>query len=96
MECAGQHQGEETVAAGGKGDRRGRVGATAEGKDEERGGGGGAAPRRREGDSGDRTKRGRKEERRTSGERIQLRSTPAAGRPVKRAVVVGSFPTSGA
>ena len=49
MECAGQHQGEETAAAGGKGDRRGRDRATAEGKDGGRGGGGGAAPRRRRG-----------------------------------------------
>ena len=96
MECAGQHQGEETAAAGGKGDRRGRDGATAEGKDGGRGGGGGAAPRRRGGDSGDRTKRGRKEGGRSSGARIQLRSTPAARRPVKRAVVMGSFSTSGA
>ena len=40
MECAGQHQGEEPAAAGGKGNRRGRDGVTAEGRDGGRGGGG--------------------------------------------------------
>ena len=60
MDCAGQHQGEETATAGVKGDRRGREGATAGGREEGRGGGGGAAPRHRGGDSGDRTKEGRK------------------------------------
>ena len=71
MECPGQHQGEETAAAGGKGDRRDRDGATAEGMDRGRGGGGGVAPRRRGGYPGDRTQSGRKEGRRSSGERIQ-------------------------
>ena len=53
MECAGQHQGEETATAGGKGERRGREGATTGEMEGGRGGGGGAAPRRRGGDPGD-------------------------------------------
>ena len=52
MECAGQHQGEETVTVGGKGERRGREGATAGGMEGGRGGGGGAAPRPRGGAPG--------------------------------------------
>ena len=47
MEFAGQHQGEETAAAGEKADRRGRDGATGEGKDGGRGGGGAKTQRGR-------------------------------------------------
>ena len=107
MECTGRHQGEEAAATRRKGEgstneskkRRRATAETGMGlrqrKGMERGGeGGGAAPRRRGGDSGDRTKRGRKEVRRSCGERSQLRSTPAARRPVTQAVVVGLIPTS--
>ena len=109
LECSGQHQGEEAAAARRKGEEstnksKMRRRATAEAGTglrqregmKEGGEGGGAAPRRREGDSGDRTRRRRKEERRSSGERSQLRSTPAARRPVTRPVVVGWIPTSSA
>ena len=58
--------------------------------------GGGKEPRRRGGDTGNRKRRGRKGIRQSCGARSQLRSTPAARRPVTPAVVVGSIPTSSA
>ena len=108
LEGSGQHQGEEVAAARRKGEEnmnKSKMGRTAtaeagtglrqrEGMEE--GGKGGAEPRRRGGGSGDRTRRGRKEVRQSSAERSQLRSTPSARRPVTRAVVVGSIPTSSA
>ena len=109
LECSGHHQGQKVAAARRKGEEstnksKMRRRATAEAGTglrqregmEEGGEGGGVAPRRGGGDSGDRTWRGQKGERRSSGEGSQLRSTPAARRPVTPAVVVGSISTSSA
>ena len=99
MECTGQHQGEEAAEARGQGDRRDRDGVAAEGRDGGRGGGGRGSARTQRGRLRGQNKEGakkKKEERRSSGERSQLRSTPAARHPVTRAVVVGSIPTSSA
>ena len=63
---------------------------------EDRGLGGGEEPLHRAGDTGDRKRGGRKGTRRRRGVRSQLWSTPAARRPVTRAVVVGSIPSSSA
>ena len=49
MECAGQHQGMEAAAAGGKGDRRGRDGVTSERRGGGRGGGGGGSAKTQRG-----------------------------------------------
>ena len=89
----GEHEQEEEAE---ESNRRGRDRVAAEGRDGGKGGGGRGSAKTQRGDSGDRTERGRKEVRRSSGERSQLRSTPAARRPVTRAVVVGSIPTSSA
>ena len=58
--------------------------------------GGGEEPRRRGGDTGDRKRRGKRGMRRSCVVRSQLGSIPAARRPVTRAVVPGSIPTSSA
>ena len=64
-----------------------------EGMEDERGGGRGRAKTQR-GRHGDRKRLGRKEKRQSRVVRSQLRSTPAARRPVTRAVVVDLIPTS--
>ena len=87
MECAGQHQGEVTATAGGKGERRGWEGATAGGM-KEGGGEGEGQCQDAEGDTQGTTKRGRKEERRGSGERTQPGST-SGWTPSKQTVLEG-------